>query len=128
MHEIASAIPEAERPQRLREIGLTFGKFLASQKRKAGASNTLEGAIDNLILPAITPLAELTYTSNAINVSHSKVNLKPDQPKAECCAFLQGGIEGLLGEAEGLARHEVIKTHCVTRGDSECQYQLKPSA
>jgi hypothetical protein len=125
--EINSAIPEAERGLRMRELGEGFGSHLYKNLKVNGAVSELRFAIDLLLVPALSPLVNISKYSEGVRVSGYTRNMKHAAHRPECCEFLAGTMQGLLDSADSLPGYRVNKVGCTHHGAASCEYQLSPA-
>lgn len=125
--EINSAIPEAERPQRMLELGRGFGTHLYKNLKVTGVVGDLRTAIERLIVPALSPLVQISQTSGGVRIGGYTKNMKHAAKRPECCQFLAGTMQGLLDSAEALPAHRADKALCVHDGAASCEYRLSPA-
>lgn len=126
--EINGSIPESERPQRMLELGQGFGSHLYRNLKVNGVVGELRAAIEQVIVPALSPLVQISQYSEGIRVSGYTRNMKHAAKKPECCHFLAGTIQGLLDSAEALPAHRTEKARCIHDGADSCEYQLFPAS
>ncbi len=125
-YEIMSSIPSEERPVRAKQLGYSFGLHLYKQQKLTSSVKDLPDALNRLILPAISPMAKVELQEHVLNVTLSKINIKPKKPQEISCHFLLGTLNGLLGAADqGVCRIE--KHSCEAKGAECCQYEFADS-
>lgn len=125
--EIDSSIPEAERAQRMRELGQGFGSHLANNLKVKGDVSSLSTAIELLLVPGLSPLVQIAQYSEGLRVSGYTKNMKHAANKPESCDFLAGLMQGLLNSAESLPKYHVEQTQCIHSGAVSCDYRLSPA-
>jgi len=125
--EINGSIPESERSQRMLELGQGFGSYLYRNLKVNGVVGELRAAIELVIVPALSPLVQISQYSDGVRVSGYTRNMKHAAKKPECCQFLAGTIQGLLDSAEALPPHRAEKARCIHDGADSCEYQLLPA-
>jgi predicted hydrocarbon binding protein len=123
LNEILSAIPEGDRLSRAKQLGYGFGLYLFRQQKLSSALNDLPDALSRLIMPAISPMAELHLQGNELAVAASKINIKPKNPQETSCQFLLGTLHGLLSAAQ-LKTHRIEKICCAVDGTESCKFQF----
>jgi hypothetical protein len=123
LYEIMSTIPEEERLNRALQLGHGFGSHLFKQQKLSSPVADLPDALSRLIMPAISPMAELHVQDNVLAVTGSKINIKPKKPQEESCRFLLGTLNGLLSAAQ-LGEHQIKKLCCAAEGAESCKYQF----
>jgi 2-oxoglutarate dehydrogenase complex dehydrogenase (E1) component-like enzyme len=123
LYEIMSTIPEEERLNRAQQLGHGFGTHLFKQQKLSSPVTDLPDALSRLIMPAISPMAELHVQDNVLAVTGSKINIKPKKPQEESCQFLLGTLNGLLNAAQ-LGEHQIKKLCCAMEGAESCKYQF----
>ena len=121
LYEIKSEMPEAGRGEHIRSMGVEFGVHLAKQFT-IKATDDLEHVLNNLVMPAISPMTKSYIDGNTIDVSSSKINLKVDKPEPDSCQFLLGTMQGLLKTVEALPSKVVRETECVCHGGNSCKF------
>ena len=124
--ELTGSIPEEEKPDRLYQLGRGFGQNLNGTLKVKDALGDLDTAIDKLIVPGISPFANITVIGNVLQVDSYDKNINRGKPSELHCQFLQGTIEGLLKSAEDLSPHRVEKKTCLHNGSSTCEYHIVP--
>lgn len=125
--EIHGSIPEPERRQRMLELGQGFGSYLYRNLKVNGVVNELRSAIELVLVPALSPLVQISQYSDGVRISGYTRNMKHAAKKPECCHFLTGTIQGLLDSAEALPAHRADKAGCIHHGADSCEYQLSPA-
>lgn len=125
--EIDSSIPEAERSQRMLELGQGFGGYLYKNLKVSKEVGELRSAIELLIIPSLAPLVQISQYGEGVRVSGFTKNMKHAAQKPECCQFLAGTIQGLMDSASTLPAHRVEKTQCLHDGAIHCEYRLSPA-
>lgn len=125
--EINGAIPEPERIHRMQELGQGFGRHLSKNLKAKGSITELRSAIELLIVPGLSPLAQISQNRDGLRISGFTKHLKHMADKPECCAFLNGTIQGLLDSAEELPPHQVEQTQCIHDGAVTCEYRIVPA-
>ena len=125
--EIHGSIPESERHQRMLELGQGFGRYLYRNLKVNGVVGERRAAIELVIVPALSPLVQISQYSDGVRVSGYTRNMKHAAKKPECCHFMTGTIQGLLDSAETLPAHRVEKARCLHDGAESCEYQLLPA-
>lgn len=125
--EITNSIPESERPQRMLELGQGFGIHLYKNLKVKGVVGELSAAIDQVIVPALSPLVQISQYGEGVRVSGYSRNMKHAARKPECCHFLTGTIQGLLDSTEALPAHRAEKARCRHHGEESCDYHLLPA-
>ncbi|MCW8907502.1 MAG: hypothetical protein OQL28_09635 [Sedimenticola sp.] len=125
--EINGSVPESERHQRMLELGQGFGRYLYKNLKVRGVVGELRAAIELVIIPAMSPLVQISQYSDGVRVSGYTRNMKHAAKKPECCHFLTGTIQGLLDSADALPAHRADKARCIHDGAQSCEYQLLPA-
>ncbi|MCW8943688.1 MAG: hypothetical protein OQL27_02875, partial [Sedimenticola sp.] len=125
--EIDGSIPEAERAQRMSELGQGFGRHLSKNLKVKGDVSSLNNAIDLLLVPGLSPLVQIAQYSEGLRVSGYTKNMKHAANKPESCDFLAGLMQGLLDSAESLPKYRVEQTQCIHSGAVSCDYRLSPA-
>lgn len=123
LYEILSAIPDTDRLVRAKQLGHVFGRYLFNQQKLTSPVRDLSDAISRVIVPAISPMAELHLQDDVLAVASSKINLKKKKPRVESCQFLLGTLNGLVSAGlPGACRIE--KLSCSVDGGDGCRYQF----
>jgi predicted hydrocarbon binding protein len=121
LYEITSTIPQEERLSRAKQLGYSFGLHLFKQQKLSSPVQDLPDALSRLVMPAISPMAELHLQKNVLAVTSSKINIKPKKPLEESCQFLLGTLNGLLNAAQ-LRAFRVEKICCAVKGAENCKF------
>ncbi len=124
--EIDSSIPEAERPQRMLELGQGFGRYLSKNLQVNGVVSELRTAIEFLIIPGLSPLAQISRSSEGLRITGFTRNMKLAAQRPECCRFITGTIQGLLDSADSLPAQRVEHIQCMHDGATSCEYRISP--
>lgn len=124
LHEILSTIPKEERLTRARELGHSFGLHLFKQQKPASPIYNLNDALSLLILPAVSPMAEVHLQKNLLAVTSSRINVRRKKPQEHACQFLLGALKGLLNSALPEGKLHIQKLCCMTDGADDCRYQF----
>lgn len=123
LYEILSTIPVDDRLIRAKQLGHSFGLYLFEQQKLTTPVNNLNDALSRLILPAISPMAELHLQDNVLAITSSRINIKQKKPLEHSCQFLLGALNGLLYAAlPGIYRIE--KLCCAVHGAEDCKFQF----
>lgn len=125
--EIKNSIPEPERPQRMRELGQGFGSYLYKNLKVKGTVTDLRLAIELLLIPALSPLVQISQYSDGVRISGFTKNMKHAAKDPESCRFIAGTIQGLLNSAEALPAHQVEQVGSIQDGAGACEYRLSPA-
>ncbi|WP_428603620.1 hypothetical protein [Sedimenticola sp.] len=125
--ELHTSIPEAERSKRMLELGQGFGGYLYKNLKIKGVVSELRAAIELAIVPALSPLVQVSQYSEGVRVSGFSKNMKHAAEKPECCQFLAGTIQGLLDSADELPSYRVEQVQCIHQGAHACEYKLSPA-
>jgi hypothetical protein len=125
--EIKNSIPEPERPQRMLELGQGFGGYLHKNLKPKGAVTDLRFAIELLLIPALSPLVQISQYSDGVRISGFTKNMKHAAKDPECCRFIAGTIQGLLNSTETLPAHRVEQVGSIHDGVGACEYRLSPA-
>lgn len=96
--EIDGSIPAEERSQRMLELGQGFGRYLSKNLKVNGVVSELRSAIEFLIIPGLSPLAQISQTSEGVRISSYSKNMKLAAQKPESCLFITGTIQGTAGQ------------------------------
>jgi hypothetical protein len=123
LYEILSTIPVDDRLLRAKQLGHSFGLHLFKQQKLTSAVNDLPDALSRLILPAISPMAELHLQENVLAVTSSRINLKRKKPLEHSCQFLLGTLNGLLSAALP-ETYRIEKLCCAVEGAEDCKFQF----
>lgn len=114
---------------KLKRLGLETGHRLGNTP-EADAPESLQGLIDDVVLPGIAQLAEASRDGETIVVPISlftrRVVTSMDLIGGddEQCYFLCGLIEGLAGSRPGYESVSVVESSCRANGDSTCVFSL----
>ena len=95
-NEIISAIPAENQQERALQLGRGFGHYLARQVNPKQPIDSLKSAMNHLLIPAISPMADIKLEGSALQITKSKIDLKGVGHKSINCDFLSGAITGLL--------------------------------
>jgi predicted hydrocarbon binding protein len=124
LHEILSTIPEDDRLHRARQLGHSFGLHLFKDQKLSSPVHDLPDALTQLIVPAISPMAEVHLQDNVLAVSSSKINVRRKKPQKHACQFLLGALKGLLGAALP-GKHHIEKLCCEADGENNCKFKFQ---
>jgi hypothetical protein len=124
LYEILSTIPENDRLLRAKQLGHNFGLHLFKDKKPSSPLQDLPDALSRLILPALSPMAELHLHNDVLAVTSSKINIRPKKPLEHSCQFLLGALEGLLSSGLPERSLNIEKLCCEVHGAESCQYQF----
>ncbi len=124
LHEILSTIPLENRLPRARELGHSFGLHLFKQQKLNSPVNDLSDAFSRLIIPAVSPMAELHLHNDVLAVTLSKINVRPKKPQEQACQFLLGSLNGLLAAALPGGGFHIDKLCCAANGADDCRFQF----
>lgn len=126
--EIHGSIPEEDRQQRMLELGEGFGKHLYRNLKLKRPIGDLRTAIELVLVPALSPLVQISQYSDGVRVSGYTRNMKHAANKPECCHFIGGTIQGLLDSADDLPAYRAQKAGCLHEDAGSCEYQLSPAS
>ncbi len=126
--EIHGSIPEEDREQRMMELGQGFGTHLYRNLKLKRPIGELRTAIELVLVPALSPLVQISQYSDGVRVSGYTRNMKHAANKPECCNFIEGTIQGLLDSSEDLPPYHAEKANCMHDGAGSCEYQLSPAS
>ncbi len=121
LYEITSTIPREERLTRAKQLGYSFGLHLFKQQKLSSPVQDLSDVLSRLVMPAISPMAELHLQKNVLAVTSSIINIKPNKPQEESCQFLLGTLNGLISAAQ-LRACRVEKICCAVNGAENCKF------
>jgi hypothetical protein len=124
LYEIISTIPEEDRLIRAKQLGHGFGLYLFEQQKITTPVKNLPDALSRIILPAISPMADLYLQDNVLTVISSKINIKPKKPLEHSCHFLHGALNGLLSAPLG-GIYRIEKLCCAAHGAEHCKFQFQ---
>jgi predicted hydrocarbon binding protein len=124
LHEILSTIPEEDRLSRARQLGHSFGIHLFKDHKPSSPVQDLPDALSQLIVPAVSPMAEVHLQDNVLAVTSSKINVRRKKPQKHACHFLLGTLKGLLGTALP-GKHHIEKLCCAADGADNCKFKFK---
>ncbi len=124
LYEILSTIPQDERQSRARQLGHSFGLHLFKQQKLSSPIEDLPEALSQLILPAISPMAEAHLQNNVLAITASKINVRPKKPQKHACQFLLGTLKGLLSTALP-GKHHIEKLCCAAEDADDCRFQFQ---
>ncbi|MES9970098.1 MAG: hypothetical protein ABW092_08695 [Candidatus Thiodiazotropha sp.] len=124
LYEILSTIPQDERLTRARELGHSFGLHLYKQQKLTSPLVDLPDALSQLVLPAISPMAEAHLQNNVLAITSSKINVRAKKPQKHACQFLLGTLKGLLSTALP-GKHHIEKLCCAAEEADDCRFQFQ---
>jgi hypothetical protein len=124
LHEILSTIPKEDRLARAKELGHSFGLHLFKQQKITAPLDNLADALTQLILPAVSPMAELHLQNDVIAVTSSKINVRPKKPQEHACQFLLGAFIGLFKAGLPEGKLKIRKLCCALEDAVDCRYQF----
>jgi hypothetical protein len=123
LHEILTTIPEDDRLSRSQQLGYSFGLHLFKQQKLSSPLEGLSDALNRLISPAISPMADLHLQGNVVAITSSKINVRPKKPKKEACQFLLGTFHGLL-KAGLPGKYRIEKLCCKVDDAEDCKFEF----
>jgi hypothetical protein len=124
LHEILGTIPLEKRLSRARELGHSFGLHLFKQQKLTSPVIGMSDAFSRLIMPAVSPMAELHVQKDVLAVTLSKINVRPKKPQEHACQFLLGSLNGLLTAALPEGGFHINKLCCAADGADDCKFQF----
>jgi hypothetical protein len=125
LYEILSTIPVDDRLTRAKQLGYSFGLHLFKQQKLSSPVKDLPDALSRLILPAVSPMAELHLQNNVLAVTSSRINVKRKKPLEHSCQFLFGALDGLLSASQS-GTYRIEKLCCAVDGAEDCKFQFHP--
>jgi len=120
---------DPHRSHKLKQLGAEAGRRFAASL-EAGRPESVSAVIDDLVLPAIGPIAEASRKDDTVVVPISlftrRVVTSMDlfNGEGENCNFLSGLIEGLSTSAPGFESLSVKESRCRAHGDPACVFSL----
>jgi predicted hydrocarbon binding protein len=124
LYEILSTIPEEDRLSRARELGHSFGLHLFKDQKLSSPVQDIPDALTQLIVPAVSPMADVHLQNNVLAVTSSKINVRRKRPQKHACQFMLGVLKGLLSNALP-GKHHIEKLCCAADGADSCKYKFQ---
>lgn len=120
---------DPKRSEKLKQLGVESGRNFASSL-EPGDPDSVPGLIEDIVLPAISSIAEASRKGDTIVAPISLftrrmvTSMDLFNGEGESCGFLCGFIEGLTTSVPGFESVSVKEMRCRANGDPACVFAL----
>lgn len=122
--ELKGTIPVEDHGTRFHQIGVGFGRHLVGNLKLNGAVNDLDGLFDELLIPAVDPLARVVRIGDLLRVDVYRKEFDRGRPDPLHCRFIHGTLQGLLKGTETVPGFQVRKVGCMHREQARCEFRF----
>lgn len=122
LHALDHELAPEQRESSLRYIGQRVGAWVYKRDFALGGTLALADAVRHIAQPALRQIVQAEVRGDELHVGNSPF---PHRGHAGiCCHFLRGMLGGLLANAHGGDRVQVVETRCRNTGAETCCFEF----